>query len=229
MAEARRRKEALATQLDELRSLMEASRRALGFDEDAFREALSSSLELSKAEPLVLTTVKGRPAYRFPALDQRAGADPTWAGTLDTLRRRRRKDEKPWDWRRDSPPRPVVFADPGTLDDEFVHLHLEHRVARRLLGRLSAYGDGTARLHDEVIALAARWIEPDARKGPLRPYATPRRPRNATSPSSRNRSSAPAESPFPSRPARASSPLPPATSTTSSPPFANVAKKRSAA
>jgi SNF2 family DNA or RNA helicase len=200
--ESRTRKEALATQLEELRSVMETSRRALGFDEDAFREALSSSLELSKADPLVLTTVKGHPAYTFPALDQRAGADPTWAASLDTLRRRRRKDEKPWDWRREAPPRPVVFADPGTLDDDFVHLHLEHRVARRLLGRflsqgfvhddlsraccaqtkdpvprvvllgrLSAFGDGAARLHDEVIALAARWVEPDARKGPLRPYA----------------------------------------------------------
>ena len=202
LEESRSRKEALAAQLDDLRGVMEASRRALGFDEDAFRDALSSSLELGKAPPLTLTTVKGRPAYRFPAVDQRAGADPTWAGTLDTLRRRRRKDEKPWDWRRESPPRPVVFADPGTLDDEFVHLHLEHRVARRLLGRflsqgfvhddlsraccaqtrdpvprvvllgrLSAFGDGAARLHDEVIALAARWVEPDARKGPLRPYA----------------------------------------------------------
>ena len=202
LEEARSRKEALAAQLDDLRGVMEASRRALGFDEDAFREALSSSLELGKAPPLALTSVKGRPAYRFPALDQRAGADPTWATTLDTLRRRRKKDEKPWDWRREAPPRPVVFADPGTLDDEFVHLHLEHRVARRLLGRflsqgfvhddlsraccaqtrdpvprvvllgrLSAWGDGAARLHDEVIALAARWVEPDARKGPLRPYA----------------------------------------------------------
>ncbi len=202
LEETRSRKELLAAQIEELRSVMETSRRALGFDEDAFREALSSSLELSKSEPLVLTTVKGRPAWRFPALDQRAGADPTWAASLDTLRRRRRKDEKPWEWRREAPPRPVVFADPGTLDDDFVHLHLEHRVARRLLGRflsqgfvhddlsraccaqtrdpvprvvllgrLSAFGDGAARLHDEVIALAARWVEPDARKGPLRPYA----------------------------------------------------------
>lgn len=201
-AEARSRREALAAQIDDLRGVMEASRRALGFDEGAFREALSSSLELGKAPPLAPTTVKGRPAWVFPALDQRAGADPGWAGTLDTLRRRRRKDEKPWEWRREAPPRPVVFADPGTLDDDFVHLHLEHRVARRLLGRflsqgfvhddlsraccaqtkdpvprvvllgrLSAFGDGAARLHDEVIALAARWVEPDARKGPLRPYA----------------------------------------------------------
>lgn len=200
--EARSRKEALAAQLDDLRGVMESSRRALGFDEGAFREALSASLELSKAPPLSPVTVKGRPAWVFPALDNRAGADPTWATTLDTLRRRRKKDEKPWDWRREAPPRPVVFADPGTLDDEFVHLHLEHRVARRLLGRflsqgfvhddlsraccaqtrdpvprvvllgrLSVFGDGAARLHDEVIALAARWVEPDARKGPLRPYA----------------------------------------------------------
>ncbi len=89
--------------------------------------------------------MKGRPAYACPALDQRTGADPTWAGTLDSLRRRK-KVEKPWDWRRESPPRPVVFADPGTLDDEFVHLHLEHRIARRLLGRFLSRGF----VHDDL-------------------------------------------------------------------------------
>jgi superfamily II DNA/RNA helicase len=40
-----------------------------------------------------------------------------------------------------------------------------------LLGRLSLYGDKAARLHDEVVALAARFIEPALRKEPLRPYA----------------------------------------------------------
>ncbi|RIL07543.1 MAG: helicase [Proteobacteria bacterium] len=40
-----------------------------------------------------------------------------------------------------------------------------------LLGRLSLYGPGATRLHDEVIAVAARWTEPAARKEPLRPYA----------------------------------------------------------
>jgi hypothetical protein len=40
-----------------------------------------------------------------------------------------------------------------------------------LLGRLSLYGDKAARLHDEVVAVAARCVEPALRKEPLRPYA----------------------------------------------------------
>ena len=76
----------------------------------------------------------------FPAIAQREGADPTWADTVDTLRPRRRPDQKLWQWRRESPIRPVVFEDSGRLDDEVVHLHLEHRVVQRLLGRFSAQG-----------------------------------------------------------------------------------------
>jgi hypothetical protein len=40
-----------------------------------------------------------------------------------------------------------------------------------LLGRISLYGHGASRLHDEIIAVTARWIDPIARKGPLVPYA----------------------------------------------------------
>ena len=82
----------------------------------------------------------GPPRCEFPALDQRQGADPTWADTMDTLRAPRERGQKPWEWRRESPIRPVVFEDTGTMDDEVVHLHLEHRVVRRLLGRFIAQG-----------------------------------------------------------------------------------------
>ena len=82
----------------------------------------------------------GRQRFAFPALDQRHGADPTWAETLDTLRTPRRRDQPVWEWRRTAPLRPVVFADPGTLDDDVVHLHLEQRVVQRLLGRFTAQG-----------------------------------------------------------------------------------------
>jgi len=78
--------------------------------------------------------------FEFPALDQRQGADPTWAETIDTLRAPRDRDQKPWEWRRESPIRPVVFHDTGTMDEDVVHLHLEHRVVRRLLGRFTAQG-----------------------------------------------------------------------------------------
>jgi len=227
----RERKEKLVEQIEQLRGILETSQRYLGLENDRFRSAVSASLEILGADPLAPHTasaevtgsasgagaVADRPdtdgAYRagpsagparfeFPALDRRAGADPSWADTLDLLRPPRGKGEKPWEWRRDVPIRPVVFEAPEGIDDEVVQLHLEHRLVRRLLGRflaqgfvhddlsracvgqttdaipravllgrLSLYGEGAARLHDEVVAVAARWVEPDARKEPLRPYA----------------------------------------------------------
>ncbi len=39
-----------------------------------------------------------------------------------------------------------------------------------LLGRLAIYGAGAARLHEELITVTARWIDPTDRKNPLAPY-----------------------------------------------------------
>ena len=39
-----------------------------------------------------------------------------------------------------------------------------------LLGRLCLYGSAAARLHEQPIAITARWIDPHKRKGPLVPY-----------------------------------------------------------
>jgi superfamily II DNA or RNA helicase len=39
-----------------------------------------------------------------------------------------------------------------------------------LLGRLSLYGERAARLHDAVLAVAARWMDVEVREQPLRPY-----------------------------------------------------------
>ncbi len=96
----------------------------------------------------------------------------------------------------------MVFEDAGVLTEDTVHLHLEQRVAQRLLarfrsqgfihhdlsraclaqaadsiprvillGRLSLYGRRAERLHEELVPLAARWVEPSQRKGPLTAYA----------------------------------------------------------
>lgn len=132
--------------------------------------------------------------WEIPSLHERLGADPTWQVTLDALRAPQKRGQKLWEWRRDAPIRPVVFHDPGTLDGEVVHLHLEHRVVRRLLGRfisqgflhhelsracivltedaqphvvllgrLSLYGPQAARLHEEIVTVAAPWTDPDLR------------------------------------------------------------------
>jgi predicted nucleic acid-binding Zn-ribbon protein len=138
----RQRQQALRKQIDTLRNLLDDSKKSIGLDEQHFRAAISSALELVGAEPLqaISSSAAGPPRCSFPALDQREGADPTWADTMDTLRVPRARDQKPWEWRRISPIRPVVFQDPGTMTDEVVHLHLEHRIVQRLLGRFTAQG-----------------------------------------------------------------------------------------
>lgn len=39
-----------------------------------------------------------------------------------------------------------------------------------LLGRLSLYGKGAVRLHEEILTVTARWVETERRRGPLAPY-----------------------------------------------------------
>ena len=205
----RLRQDKLRQQQVELETMLRDSKLWLGLDDRHFRETLSVSLELIGAEPLkplqaaAAVDDEERSQWSIPALDQQAGADPTWATTLDTLRAPRQKTQKLWDWRKEAPIRPVVFRDPGSLDGKVVHLHLEHRIVQRLLGRflsqgflhdeltracvcrtddpiprviilgrLSLYGDRAARLHDEIISVAADWIDPEARgRGRLRPLS----------------------------------------------------------
>ena len=94
-----------------------------------------------------------------------------------------------------------MFEDSGQLGVNAVQLHLEHRVAQRLLGRftaqglihhdlskacltvapeavprvillgrLSLYGPRATRLHEEIVPITARWIEPSRRRSELTPY-----------------------------------------------------------
>lgn len=139
---ARERQDGLRRQVDDLRDLLGVAQKSIGLKEESFRAALSCALEVAGAPPLEPLDGKqgteGR--YRCPALDQQEGADPTWADTLDALRVPRQREEKFWDWRCKAPLRPVVFQDPGQVDDSTVHLHLEHRLVRRLLGRFLAQG-----------------------------------------------------------------------------------------
>ena len=77
--------------------------------------------------------------FEFPVREQLV-RDPGWTAALDTLRERRRPGESLGRWRRRASVKPVTFEDTGRLGDKAVHLHLEHRVARRLLGRFTAQG-----------------------------------------------------------------------------------------
>ena len=200
---ARARQADLQAQIDRCRRLLDGSRRWVAFEREAFRDALSCSLELIGAAPLrEAQDGHGARVWTFPPLDRRAAGDGSWTATLDSLRAPRRRDQPLARWRQEAPIRPVVFADAGRLSDETVHLHLEQRVAQRLLagfrsqgfihddlsraclaqaadaiprvillGRLSLYGRGAQRLHEDLAPVTARWTEPSRRTGPLAAYA----------------------------------------------------------
>jgi superfamily II DNA or RNA helicase len=196
---ARERQDELRGQIERCRTLLERSRSWVDFDAERFRNALSRSLELLGTAPL---QPDGDGVWRVPPLDLRAAADPSWQATLDTLRAPRRSGQKLTDWRREAPVRPVVFEDQGVMTQDVVHLHLEQRVAQRLLarfrsqgfihhdlsracvtqvadsiprvvllGRLALYGARAERLHEQLVPVAARWVDPDRREGPLGAYA----------------------------------------------------------
>ena len=200
---ARERQKDLEAQIERCRGLLERSRRWAQFSAEPFRDALSCSLELTGAAPLQEgRTEHGEAVWTFPPLAGKARADASWTATLDTLRAPRKTHQKLAEWRREAPIRPVVFEDAGVLTDDTVHLHLEQRMAQRLLarfraqgfvhhdlsraclvqaadsiprvvllGRLCLFGRRAERLHEVLIPVAARWIEPSRRTGPLKAYA----------------------------------------------------------
>lgn len=137
----RERERDLEDQVAGCQSLLQRSRDWVGFGVAPFREALSSALELLRADPLIETRDgRGRRVWKFPPLDRRATTDASWASTLDGLRRPRRRGEKLADWRNEAPIRPVVFEDTDEMGEDTVHFHLEQRVAQRLLARFRAQG-----------------------------------------------------------------------------------------
>ena len=200
---ARERQEDLKAQIERCRGLLDRSRRWVQFEAEPFRDAMSCSLEMLGSAPLEEgRTEDGESVWTFPPLDGKVRADASWTATLDTLRAPRKTGQKLTDWRREAPVRPVVFEDAGVLTDDTVHLHLEQRMAQRLLarfrsqgfvhhdlsraclvqaadsiprvillGRLCLFGRRAERLHEVLVPVAARWIEPSRRDGPLKAYA----------------------------------------------------------
>ncbi len=199
---ATERYDELQRQIESCRKVLQRSRSHVRFDAEQFRKALSCSLELLGADPLTEQEDSGSAkTWSLPALDRRATTDPSWTTTLDTLRSPRKRNQKISDWRREAPIRRVVFEDEGVLSDATVHLHLEQRLAQRLLsrfraqgfvhhdlsraclaqtadsvprvvllGRLLLFGRRAERLHEEIVPVAARWIEPARRSHPLEPF-----------------------------------------------------------
>lgn len=207
--EASRRVESLEQQQDALRQLLGKSRQWLAFAHDRFRQALNCSLDLlgvTGLEPH--TDERGNECWRLanPENLPAQTRDKSWENTLDSLRGVKPAKAYLSDWRRENPVRPVIFSDPGRLNAQSVHLHLEHRLVQRLLsrflsqgflhhelsracvlpsrnpqpkvvvlGRLSIFGQGAARLHDELITVEADWHPGEDRQAALQPLSTSNR------------------------------------------------------
>lgn len=203
LEEVRERQDELRGNIDKLRNLITDSRKWLGLETDHFKAAINASLKLLNADAIKQTKVDPSlpQAFAIPSLHERDGADASWVETMDALRVPRKPDQKPWEWRRDNPVRPIVFDAPEQMSEDVIHLHLEHRLVQRLLniftsqgfvyhdlsraclahskdsiprvaliGRLALYGTNAARLHEEIVAVTARWQEPDRRGVGLKPY-----------------------------------------------------------
>jgi hypothetical protein len=166
-------------QADDASRVFERSHELLGFREEHLRDAIDVGLRLAGLSPL--SPHAGSPGvFLLPAMPE------SWAPTLDVLRRPRGRDESFWDWR-STPPMPVTFRPLDTITDDIHHLHLEHPFVQRMLarfssghdlsrvtvvrsdgdglvraiafGRLSLFGAGATRLHEELVAVAAPWYE----------------------------------------------------------------------
>ena len=204
--EANRRVEVLEQQQVALRKLLAKSREWLAFAHDRFRQALNCSFDLlgvTGLEPH--TDARGQKCWRLSNPEDLPiqTRDKSWENTLDSLRGIKPAKAYLNDWRKENPVRPVIFSDPGRLSAESVHLHLEHRLAQRLLsrflsqgflchelsracvlpcsnslpivvvlGRLSMFGQGAARLHDELIVVGATWHSEVDRKSSLQALTT---------------------------------------------------------
>jgi SNF2 family DNA or RNA helicase len=134
----RKREGELKKQIAELQALLGKSRDWLQLDQYELEQTISSGLELLGATPLQSGAQPG--TFAIGNVASRFESDPSWVHTLDTLRAPRRKGQPDWQWRKENPIRPVVFADQGQLDAPAVHLHLEHRFVQRLLGRFRSQG-----------------------------------------------------------------------------------------
>lgn len=186
--ESQRELKKLKSDLDDNAKISSSSRKLLDFEPVLLKNVLEVGLAMAGAEPLIPEPSAEAPEherFRLPALGE------SWHGTLDSLRRARRRDESFWEWRDQAPPQPVVFRTPSRLSSEVAHLHLSHPLVQRILsrfraqgfsaqdlarvtalrnphddevivvgfGRLSLFGPGARRLHDQLLPIAARWKE----------------------------------------------------------------------
>jgi ERCC4-related helicase len=138
-----KRKQKISENIKHMTKLLEKSKKWIAMEDEYLMSALNCSLKMSKLPQLKPTDL----GLVFPDVTSQM-KDSSWQVTLDTLRPTKKRDQKPAEWRAETTFRPVVFHDQENSSDEKVHLHLEHRLVRRLLSKFSSQGfvkDGLSR------------------------------------------------------------------------------------
>lgn len=195
---ARAKREDLEGQIERLETLREKAEAHLNFREPAFRAALDRALVLSGGSPMEETLERGRSLWQVPLPANDPKWQET-LDTLRPPRDRKKMTVAEWRSRTTLRPvvfRDHGIPDPDTvhlhLEQRLVQRllgrftaqglvqydlaracvgHTEDSVPRVvLLGRVSLYGPQAGRLHDEIIAVAARWRSPSQRGGALEPF-----------------------------------------------------------
>ncbi|TBH62133.1 ATP-dependent helicase [Rhizobium leguminosarum] len=194
----------LSRELAVLERELDSARRRVGIEpkelESVVKTALSRhSVPLTPASDL---GVDG--AFRVDTTLPLFSKDSSWGDVLDELREGRPPKRKNIaEWRAKKPIRAITFEAPILADgrdaDGVVHLHIEHRLVRRLLsrfvshgfqaglsrasvvygpgnqprvvlvGRLVLFGPGAVRLHEEILVVTAFWNETARSRSGLRP------------------------------------------------------------
>jgi len=192
---ARESQEVLARSMEQLDEILARSAGVTSFQPELLRDAINAGLELGGAEPLELApnAIPGANAFNLPELPE------SWAETVDSLRPPRGRDEYFSDWRTkkplpvlfEPPPKMNSAAAQLHLSHPFVRRILSRFLSQgysahdlnrvtilrsrdnlvRVIafGRLSLFGGGATRLHDQLVSVAARWVETSDE--PLRPFA----------------------------------------------------------
>ena len=144
--ETERRRKREARNIDELRRLLEDSRRRVGVETSELQRIAGVSLARLGTHLTVQPNTEDL-ATQLYTLDPHdpAFSGGSWAEALDDLRVRRRNRNEPLkDYRAIAPLRRLSFA-PAILPNgadapDVVQLHLEHRLVRRLLARFTSQG-----------------------------------------------------------------------------------------
>ncbi len=194
--ERQRRREALKRRVEQLGRALDRSRRILHMQPERLKGTLDTALRrFYGVSPLAgagrETSIDGQPIDLFTLPDpDRLTVDRRMARFLASLRQET-GELKPFTFT--DPDRLGEDAEQLHLEHAFVRRLLarfqaqdlvEHHLRRAclattptarprvvLLGRLTLFGSGAARLHEELVPVVAEWVAPERRRRPLQPLA----------------------------------------------------------